>query len=135
MPAGLIGRKLGMTRIFGDDGSVVPVSVIEATPNSITRLRTPERDGYAALQVGAGYEFEPRLTARLTDQGARLPLGPAVWGDTHVRVPEDLPGPLTHAFTGARPRIERRAGGPVLLVGRLLEAFPVALLAREEHGG
>jgi len=43
-----------MTRVFGDDGSVVPVSVIEATPNSITRLRTAERDGYAALQVGAG---------------------------------------------------------------------------------
>ena len=54
MAAGLIGRKLGMTRVFGDDGSVVPVSVIEATPNAITRLRTPERDGYAALQVGAG---------------------------------------------------------------------------------
>lgn len=54
MPAGLIGRKLGMMRIFGDDGSVVPVSVIEAQPNNITRLRTPERDGYAALQVGAG---------------------------------------------------------------------------------
>lgn len=54
MSAGLIGRKLGMTRIFEDDGSVVPVSVIEATPSSITRLRTPERDGYAALQVGNG---------------------------------------------------------------------------------
>lgn len=54
MPAGLIGRKLGMTRMFGDDGTVVPVSVIEATPNSITRLRTPEQDGYAALQLGAG---------------------------------------------------------------------------------
>jgi large subunit ribosomal protein L3 len=54
VPAGLIGRKLGMMRIFGDDGSVVPVSVIEAKPNSITRLRTTERDGYAALQVGAG---------------------------------------------------------------------------------
>jgi len=54
VPAGLIGRKLGMTRIFGDDGSVVPVSVIQATPNTITRLRTPEQDGYAALQLGAG---------------------------------------------------------------------------------
>ena len=43
-----------MTRIFGDDGTVVPVSVIQATPNSITRLRTPEQDGYAALQLGAG---------------------------------------------------------------------------------
>ena len=54
MPAGLIGRKLGMTRIFGDDGIVVPVSVIQATPNTITRLRTPQQDGYAALQLGAG---------------------------------------------------------------------------------
>ena len=54
MSAGLIGRKLGMTRVFGDDGTVVPVSVIEATPNTLTRLRTPELDGYAALQLGAG---------------------------------------------------------------------------------
>ncbi len=43
-----------MTRIFGDDGSVVPVSVIEASPNTVTRLRTDDRDGYAALQLGAG---------------------------------------------------------------------------------
>jgi large subunit ribosomal protein L3 len=54
VPAGLIGRKLGMTRVFGDDGTVVPVSVIEATPNSVTRLRTTEQDGYAALQLGSG---------------------------------------------------------------------------------
>jgi large subunit ribosomal protein L3 len=51
---GLIGRKLGMTRIFAEDGSVVPVSVIEATPNTVARLRTDERDGYAAVQVAAG---------------------------------------------------------------------------------
>jgi large subunit ribosomal protein L3 len=50
----MIGRKLGMTRIFEDDGSVVPVSVIEAAPNTVTRIRTPEQDGYAALQLGAG---------------------------------------------------------------------------------
>jgi large subunit ribosomal protein L3 len=54
VPAGLIGRKLGMTRIFESDGSVVPVSVIEATPNTVARLRTPEQDGYSALQLAAG---------------------------------------------------------------------------------
>ncbi len=43
-----------MTRIFEDDGSVVPVSVIEATPNTVTRLRDVEKDGYAAVQLGAG---------------------------------------------------------------------------------
>lgn len=70
VPAGLIGRKLGMTRIFGDDGSVVPVSVIQATPNSITRLRTPERDGYAALQLGAG--VARRLTKPMAGQFTQL---------------------------------------------------------------
>ncbi|HYM53143.1 MAG TPA: 50S ribosomal protein L3 [Candidatus Dormibacteraeota bacterium] len=70
MPAGLIGRKLGMTRIFADDGSVVPVSVILATPNSITRLRTPEQDGYAALQLGAG--IARRLTKPVAGQFAHL---------------------------------------------------------------
>ncbi|HTE64829.1 MAG TPA: 50S ribosomal protein L3, partial [Candidatus Binatia bacterium] len=59
-----------MTRIFGDDGSVVPVSVIEATPNSITRLRTPERDGYAALQLGAG--VARRQTKPVAGQFAHL---------------------------------------------------------------
>ena len=54
MPAGLIGRKLGMTRVFGDDGRVVPVTVIGATPNTVTRLRSVEQDGYAAVQLGAG---------------------------------------------------------------------------------
>jgi len=43
-----------MTRIFADDGSVVPVSVIEATPNTVTRLRDVEKDGYVAVQLGAG---------------------------------------------------------------------------------
>ncbi len=43
-----------MTRIFEDDGSVVPVSVIEASPNTVTRIRSAEQDGYTALQLGAG---------------------------------------------------------------------------------
>jgi len=54
VPAGIIGRKLGMTRLFAEDGTVVPVSVIEANPNTVARLRTPEQDGYAALQLVAG---------------------------------------------------------------------------------
>ena len=70
MPAGLIGRKLGMTRVFGDDGTVVPVSVIEATPNSVTRLRTAEQDGYAALQLGSG--VARRLTKPVAGQFKHL---------------------------------------------------------------
>jgi len=54
MSVGLIGRKVGMTTIFAEDGTVVPVSVVAIEPNTVTLLRTPERDGYSAVQVGAG---------------------------------------------------------------------------------
>ena len=51
-----------MTRIFEDDGSVVPVSVIEATPNTVTRIRSDEQDGYSALQVTYGTQKVQRLS-------------------------------------------------------------------------
>ncbi|MGQ8366044.1 50S ribosomal protein L3 [Glaciecola sp. 1036] len=54
MSIGLIGRKVGMTRIFTEDGVSIPVTVIEATPNRVTQLRTDEVDGYRALQVTTG---------------------------------------------------------------------------------
>ena len=53
---GLIGRKVGMTAVFGDDGSHVPVTVIQAGPCTVTAVRTKEKDGYDALQLG----FEPK---------------------------------------------------------------------------
>jgi large subunit ribosomal protein L3 len=67
----MIGRKLGMMRIFADDGTVVPVSVIQATPNTITRLRTAEQDGYVALQLGAG--SARRVTKPVAGQFKALP--------------------------------------------------------------
>jgi large subunit ribosomal protein L3 len=54
MSIGLIGRKVGMTQIFNPDGTMIPVSVLQISPNTVTRLRTPERDGYTAVQLGAG---------------------------------------------------------------------------------
>ena len=61
MAIGLIGRKVGMTRIFTEDGGSVPVTVIEATPNRVTQLRTQETDGYRALQVTAGTKKANRV--------------------------------------------------------------------------
>ena len=52
MPKGLIGRKIGMTTVFAEDGSAVPVTVVEAAPNLVFGHRTQERDGYTALQLG-----------------------------------------------------------------------------------
>ena len=71
MAVGLIGRKLGMTRLFAEDGSVVPVSVIAAAPNTVTRIRTIERDGFAAVQVGAG--VARRVTRPVAGQLPEMP--------------------------------------------------------------
>ncbi|MFT4937126.1 MAG: large subunit ribosomal protein L3 [Paraglaciecola sp.] len=61
MAIGLIGRKVGMTRIFTEDGVSIPVTVIEATPNRVTQLRTEATDGYRALQVTAGEKKANRV--------------------------------------------------------------------------
>ncbi|WP_428560728.1 MAG: 50S ribosomal protein L3 [Solidesulfovibrio sp. DCME] len=49
---GILGRKLGMTRVFGDDGSIIPVTVIEAGPCPVTQVKTEDKDGYNAMQIG-----------------------------------------------------------------------------------
>jgi large subunit ribosomal protein L3 len=54
MSIGLIGRKVGMTQVFAENGTVVPVSVLSVEPNTVTAVRTVERDGYRAVQLGAG---------------------------------------------------------------------------------
>ena len=60
--AGIIGTKLGMTQVFGEDGTAVPVTVIEAGPCPVTAIRDPERDGYAAVQLAHGNTEEAKLT-------------------------------------------------------------------------
>ena len=69
MSIGLIGRKVGMTQVFQDDGTMIPVSVVALEPNTVTRLRTTERDGYTAVQLGieeSGKLNKPR-TGQLKD--------------------------------------------------------------------
>ena len=71
MKIGLIGRKVGMTQVFAEDGTMVPVSVVAVEPNTVTVLRTLERDGYTAVQVGAG--TARRLTKPRAGQLKGLP--------------------------------------------------------------
>ena len=52
MKKAIIGRKLGMTQIFDENGAVIPVTVVEATPNVVLQKKTVETDGYCAIQVG-----------------------------------------------------------------------------------
>lgn len=62
MSIGLVGRKVGMTRIFTDDGSTLPVTVLDVSDNRITQIKTPEKDGYAAVQVAFGKRRANRVT-------------------------------------------------------------------------
>lgn len=52
MQKGLIGKKIGMTQIFDDNGNVIPVTVVEAGPCTVVQKKTVENDGYEAVQVG-----------------------------------------------------------------------------------
>jgi large subunit ribosomal protein L3 len=68
---GLIGRKVGMTQVFQDDGTMVAVSVLAIQPNTVTRLRTTDRDGYTAVQLGT--EPAKKLTKPEAGQLKDLP--------------------------------------------------------------
>jgi len=56
---GLLGRKLGMTQVWDEQNKLIPVTVVEITPNVVTQIRTPERDGYDAIQIAFG-SIDPR---------------------------------------------------------------------------
>ncbi len=71
MALGLVGRKLGMTRVFTDSGESVPVTVIEVEPNRVIQLKTLETDGYRAIQVTAGKRKPQRLSKPLGGQYAK----------------------------------------------------------------
>lgn len=62
MSLGLVGRKVGMTRIFTDDGVSVPVTVLEVSNNRVTQVRTPSQDGYSAVQIAFGSRRNSRVS-------------------------------------------------------------------------
>ena len=61
MSLGLVGRKIGMTRVFADDGSAVPVTVLDVANNRVTQVKTPDTDGYSAVQVTFGKRRASRV--------------------------------------------------------------------------
>jgi large subunit ribosomal protein L3 len=87
---GLIGKKVGMTQVFSDAGDAIPVTIIEAGPCTVTEVRSPERDGYTAVQLGWGAAKESRFTRPVLGQFKKRNLPPA----RHLREfrVEDLAG-------------------------------------------
>ena len=71
MTIGLVGRKVGMTRIFTDDGGTLPVTVLDVSDNRITQIKTAEKDGYAAVQVAFGKRRANRVRKPLAGHLAK----------------------------------------------------------------
>ncbi|BBU68121.1 50S ribosomal protein L3 [Fluviibacter phosphoraccumulans] len=71
MSLGLVGRKVGMTRIFAEDGASIPVTVLDVSNNRVAQIKTPETDGYAAVQVAFGQRRASRMTKALSGHLAK----------------------------------------------------------------
>jgi large subunit ribosomal protein L3 len=71
MSLGLIGRKVGMTRVFTEDGESIPVTVLEVVPNRVTQIKTLQSDGYTGLQVAYGERRASRIGKALTGHYAK----------------------------------------------------------------
>ncbi len=81
MTIGLVGRKSGMTRVFGEDGASIPVTVIEVDPNRVTRVMSVESDGYSAIQVTTGTRKASRVSKARAGEFARsgVAAGRGLW--------------------------------------------------------
>ncbi len=81
MSIGLVGRKCGMSRVFTEDGRSVPVTLIEATPNRVTQVKTVEVDGYSAIQVTAGAKRAALVSKPLAGHyaKAKVEAGRGLW--------------------------------------------------------
>ena len=85
---GIVGRKAGMSRVFTEDGKSVPVTLIEATPNRITQIKTVDTDGYSAVQITAGVKRASLLNKPETGHlaKAKVEAGRGLW---ELRVADD----------------------------------------------
>jgi large subunit ribosomal protein L3 len=105
MKIGLLGRKIGMTRVYDSNGKATPVTVIEAGGNSLVQVKTPEKEGYSSIQVGFETQKESRLNkaelGHFKKAGVepkkllrefRLPDGAEVTGDVDLSVNQFQPG-------------------------------------------
>jgi large subunit ribosomal protein L3 len=122
---GLIGRKIGMTQVFADDGTVVPVTAIEAGPCPIVQVKTEQRDGYRAVQLGFGRKKTTR--SRKPDLGhsgrAGLDFVPAIVREFRLGadevLAEDPHAPGTEDAEG-ESEPESQEAQPGLRVGQVL---------------
>ena len=119
MTIGLVGRKLGMTRIFTDDGTSLPVTVLDVSDNRVTQVKTAERDGYAAVQVAFGKRRATRVNKTLAGHLAKAAVEAGrVLKEFRLAKPEEL-GELK---PGAKIPVQQ-----VFKVGQLVDVQGVSI--------
>lgn len=115
---GLLGRKVGMMRLFTDDGDSVPVTVVDVSNNRVTQVKTQENDGYVALQV----TFGARKASRVTKPAAG-----------HLAKAGVEAGEVTREFRVTDETAGKYAAGAVLPVAELFQRWPEGGRARHIH--
>mgnify|MGYP003317381311 FL=1 len=100
MTIGIVGKKIGMTRIFTDEGKSLPVTVIEAQPNRVTQIKTIDRDGYSAVQVTKGKAKNTRVNKPSAGLYSKVSVeaGEGLW---EFRLRENLTDEIGGAITVA----------------------------------
>ncbi len=110
MSLGLIGRKVGMTRIFTEEGESVPVTVLEVVPNRVTQIKTAASDGYAGLQVAYGERRASRIGKALTGHYAKAGVSAGA-GIKEFPVPDDV---LANYTVGGQITVELFQAGQLV---------------------
>jgi large subunit ribosomal protein L3 len=102
MSLGLVGRKVGMTRVFTDDGDSLPVTVLEVADNRVTQIKKPDTDGYSAVQVTFGKRRATRVTKPMAGHFAKA----GVEGGTILREFRIPAGDLENLQVGGKVGVD-----------------------------
>ena len=132
MTIGLVGRKLGMTRIFTDDGATLPVTVLDVSDNRITQIKTAETDGYAAVQVAFGTRRASRVRKPLAGHLAKA----AVVAGHTLKEFRAKPDQLASLKVGAKIGVEIfKVGQKVDVQGVTIGKGFAGVIKRHHFGG
>ena len=134
MSIGLVGRKVGMTRIFTDDGGTLPVTVLDVSDNRVTQIKTAEKDGYAAVQVAFGKRRATRIAKPIAGHLAKAAVEAGhVLREFRLAKPEEL-GELK---VGAKLGVESvfKVGQKVDVQGVTIGKGFAGVIKRHHFGG
>ena len=132
MTIGLVGRKVGMTRIFTDDGATLPVTVLDVSDNRITQIKTAETDGYAAVQVAFGTRRASRVRKPLAGHLAKA----AVVAGHTLKEFRAKPDQLASLKVGAKIGVEiLKVGQKVDVQGVTIGKGFAGVIKRHHFGG